>query len=459
MSSPTITYFILLIGGFMLLFSCNNASIIGSDLVDDSEFFSSIVSDTTSITTQCIKSDSVVTTYFSVTADQYAHTTYLLGSLNDPTFGQTTASIYAQMHLPNQNISLGTNTILDSVVLSLQYVDAYGDTTSRPDVYVHEVAEDIKAQTYFGSQEFAYSSNLLGHRANAVIQPKTKVALKKLLAVKDTLENGDIVTIDSIATEQTTPHLRIPLSTEFGYRLLAQSGTITFQNDYTFRQFLKGIYITTDNQSQTIASFNVSGAKSGVTLYYHNSTGNGKSLYMSFTSSTVTNRFRHNYSNTPLSDILQNTNNNQELLYVQGAEGVAVQFDLLNIAKLYDPQKVAINAAELQVTVLPDSEGNYPAPEQLALGTYDSLRAIRKSRISVADIKTTTNTEGQSLKTYTFRMPFHLQKMLEGEKAGEVLRIVVHNEQEKPHRAILCGPKHPQYPMKLKLVYTPVTED
>ncbi|HNL08694.1 MAG TPA: DUF4270 family protein, partial [Chitinophagales bacterium] len=238
MSSPTITYFILLIGGFMLLFSCNNASIIGSDLVDDSEFFSSIVSDSTSVATQCVESDSVVTTYFSVTADQYAHTTYLLGSLNDPIFGQSTASIYAQMHLPNQNISLGTNAILDSVVLSLQYVDTYGDTTSRPDVYVHEVAEDIKAQTYFGSQEFAYSPNLLGYRANVAIQPKTKVTLKKLLAVKDTLESGEIVTIDSIATEQTTPHLRIPLSTEFGYRLLAQSGTITFQNDYTFRQFL-----------------------------------------------------------------------------------------------------------------------------------------------------------------------------------------------------------------------------
>jgi len=64
--------------------------------------------------------------------------TNLLGTLNDPVFGKTTANYAAQFRLTSFP-DFGTNPVVDSVRLYLYYRNIYGDTITTQHVKVYEM--------------------------------------------------------------------------------------------------------------------------------------------------------------------------------------------------------------------------------------------------------------------------------------------------------------------------------
>ncbi|HPT04584.1 MAG TPA: DUF4270 family protein, partial [Bacteroidales bacterium] len=83
----------------------------------------------------------------SVRTDQVSPT--LLGSIYDPVFGKTVASIYTQLSLSEYDYDFGTQPILDSLVLQLQYKGYYGDTTTPMTVKIYEMADTLSLDSVY----------------------------------------------------------------------------------------------------------------------------------------------------------------------------------------------------------------------------------------------------------------------------------------------------------------------
>src|SRR5678809_242960 len=107
-------FFLCLLLG--LMWSCTQAVTIGSDFLDDQKSDLQFLDNfTMNFYTQ--KTDSIITYSPNVS---YQLATYLVGNLNDPIFGHSSASIYTQPQLPTSALDL-KNSFLDSVILQLRY--------------------------------------------------------------------------------------------------------------------------------------------------------------------------------------------------------------------------------------------------------------------------------------------------------------------------------------------------
>jgi len=63
------------------------------------------------------------------------------------------------------------------------------------------------------------------------------------------------------------------------------------------------------------------------------------------------------------------------------------------------------------------------------------------------------NSAGQ-VKKYTLNITNHIKSALKDNTYNSDLYIGILTESETPHRAVLFGAGHSQYPMKLKITYT-----
>jgi len=122
-----------------------------------------------------------------------------------------------------------------------------------------------------------------------------------------------------------------------------------------------------------------------------------------------------------------------------------------------------INGATLEVfaTALNDDEDIRPLPSQLILqqleddGEFELTRDFFSSSIAgdltiagglVEDV-------GNGIFKYTFDVVGQLQDIIEGEAPNEIFILPV-AKIESMRRAVLFGPGHSTYPMKLNVTYT-----
>ena len=107
---------------------------LGSQLVvsDDLELFSF---DGQEIKISVVKEDSLRSLNTS---------TSYIGSIQDPYFGNTTASLYTEFRIPSTDVDFGTSAQADSIILSLDIAGYYGDTLSPLIINVKEMLETIE---------------------------------------------------------------------------------------------------------------------------------------------------------------------------------------------------------------------------------------------------------------------------------------------------------------------------
>ena len=148
----------------MALFSCNDPTIIGTDVISSDQADVRIM-DTLTIRATTVKEDSIQT-YKSLS--QFSR--YLVGNFNDPLFGNTKATIFSQFRLApgfqytatdstffNNNNIENMNTVLDSVILVLEYDSSgfFGNRLSPQNIEIYEIAEPMDNNaTYYSNQEF-----------------------------------------------------------------------------------------------------------------------------------------------------------------------------------------------------------------------------------------------------------------------------------------------------------------
>ena len=119
---------------FLSFTSCKNSDEIGLNLTPPGDKFKYHVDSTTVVTAGTCRQD-------SLTTEKRASS--LLGCMNDPDFGQSTASLLAQLRLSSNDVDFGINPQIDSARLLMKYQGYYGDTTQLQSIRIYELTQDL----------------------------------------------------------------------------------------------------------------------------------------------------------------------------------------------------------------------------------------------------------------------------------------------------------------------------
>ena len=178
---------------------------------------------------------------------------FALGAItNDPVFGETKADIYFDV-LPQSlktypffNKDSFTLLSMDSVVLSLAYAGAYGDTaTGSLSVQVKEIAQSAKfndTSVYRVSHpDFATTGVVLGTKTVAIRQLKDSFSV--VSKGRDTTKVANV--------------LRIPLN-NLGQRFAGYDTTNAYKNDTLFHSLFSGFKIEANGITNTLGYFQLS---------------------------------------------------------------------------------------------------------------------------------------------------------------------------------------------------------
>lgn len=309
---------------------------------------------------------------------------HALGVITDPEFGTTTANIYFEILPPAAGTYPFGNSdsvkIIDSVILSLSYKGLYGDSMSRENFSVYEIAQSS------GFKDSVYHTNDPDFNVVSTPLAMQQVDFTTLNDPQRYKQGKDT----NIISE--TNVLRIRLNKSLGERLAAYNITNAYKSDTAFREFFKGIAIKADAISspsrKALAYFNLADvSKTRLTVYYR-ITGNASAdtAFANFTyratQSTRDPVFVANRSANIIKRNINGTNFNnnvagsqREKLYIQS--GPSGSFATIHVPGLKTLTNRLIHKAELIVEKLPSAEENVFTPPILFLDLIDSLNNNR----------------------------------------------------------------------------------
>lgn len=356
----------------LIFFSCkkiNEATSLGDDLippVDNIHTFDTVLDVQAFNDTFSIATDSTIIT------KSYTH--YLGLISNDPFFGRTDARMYLQLkpnYFPFFFSGKPDSLHIDSVVLVLDYVDVYGDTTVPQTVNVYEIAQgsDFHADSIYKYSGYRVRENnisyagLLGSRT---FQPL--VLNDSVMAFQDTTVN----------------QLRIRLDDAFGARLLAYDSAVggAYKNDSTFNTKFKGFALESTS-GDALMGFNLNGANTKLAIYYRDDNGdapvaNWDTLvtYLPFGVLSASAQYvKRDYAGTPI-EAAAGLPTPADIVYIQATPGSYATLKIPNLAGLSN--RIVHRAELIMEQVYHISDSTYTTPGGLYLDAYDA--SVQKYR-------------------------------------------------------------------------------
>jgi hypothetical protein len=438
-----------LLTGFLLilaLFSCTKDPYeLGIDLLPPSDTLNVLLTDTITVEAFSVIQDSIRTD----------ETSYIvLGSINDPIFGKTTAGLYTQFRLSSEEVDFGDNPVLDSLVLVLYYNDYYGDTTTQQNIKVYEISEDLKLDSvYFSNQHKATYGTLL---ANHDFYPRPT----------------DSVTVNG---SKTPAHLRINLTKMGSYlgNKILQAPASALENNNAFVSYMKGLYIASSPVAYNgaLLNFSVNNGLTRLALYFHEQADTAKdSLYYDLPINENAARFSHldhnNYldASQDLKRQILNHDSAQGVnqVFLQGLGGVKIKLKFPYLENFGKGKLIAVNDALLTFKNM-ENDTILSPPPKLTLIRQDSAGRIGYLIDESEGSAYFGGTYNATTRTYQFRITRHVQKILQDYYSSKFdLYILVNNPTVSalvPNRVKLVGtnPENPAYAadrFQLKMIYT-----
>ena len=283
----------------------------------------------------------------------------ILGEYVDPLFGIIKSDYVGEFYYP-EGESFQPGAVIDSVRLSLFFDSWVGDSLAPIEVSVHEVIKTLPQYYYTDFDPKAYiSSTPLGK----------------------TLFTAANVELSKEEKEQTDYRMAVVnLPNSIGQRMLDNPDSLI--DTETFKDFFKGLYITTSFGSGTII-------KVAYTLFFVHYHYPGKSSTTG-ADTTFTDFIRLNFS-PEVTQINSIKNKNDQLLiptetetYIKSPAGVNTEivFPFSRISKKLQTQ--ALNQANLKIYAVPDDQTNLKfklsPPDYLLLINKDSLNGFFERR-------------------------------------------------------------------------------
>lgn len=412
---------------FLSFTSCTNSDEIGLNLTPPGDKFKYHVDSATVITASTLRQDSITTE---------KRTSSLLGCMNDPIFGRSTANLLTQLRLSSNEVDFGINPQIDSAMLLLKYQGYYGDTTQLQSMRIYELTQDL----YFDT---TYYSNL---RMTGFYNPAVTA--------------GDF----SYYPKPGQDSLMIRLSDELGNKLI-NTDTANLSNITSWLAFFKGLYFESQpvDQGGSIVYFDFTGGKSRLLLYYHNDADDSLKYELVINSSSSwVNLFSHNYSGTPIVNQINDSIGNYPEVYLQSMGGLRSHLKLQLSDSIMSKinNGITINKAELIITI-PDD------PTVSSFGRPASLRVFNATAAGknefIEDLALGEAYYGGSFisktSTYRFNIGRHLQNILHPDSTQRIANngmfLVITDERTSGNRLILKN-GIVNGGMKLLITYTPV---
>lgn len=350
--------------GLLSFSACKNDEInTGLDLLPTNGQLNSIVADTFSIVSYSVKADSVKTD--SLTAN-------ILGAINDPIFGLSSASLYAQFLLPEINLNYGTSPKLDSCVLVLRYGSAspYGNLNSQQKVNFYKINDALKAEdTYYQNTPIALGDKIGSFQG--VFSPKDSVL---------SITKGDSIKLP--------PQLRVRLNDNFGNELINAPASV-YGSNTSFLNYLKGIAMVPATGSMgtgngAIVNINLLSVYTELVVYYNDSFK--KSFQITGESERVQN-YTFPQRSAGVIDQLNNPGTNRDNSYVQAMSGAKTKILIPHLKNLvHEGRKVIIQEAAITFFPVAGSvTSNYPAPARFFLFQPDSVTGKNVAIVDLVD--------------------------------------------------------------------------
>jgi len=398
---------------------CNEPGVIGLDVQPASDIVNGQFSDTTTLVAYTVEADSLLTWGQSANPP-FTPILSLLGSYVDPVFGYSTASIYLKFAMPTNNVDFGTGYIPDSLVMSIDYVGFYGDAPIPQTVMLYQLTDDIDVgATYYTNQDFAFNLTDLG---GTTINPA--------------------ITDQSISIKLNDP--------------IFTSADDSFGTNTDFQAFIKGFYLLTNAfEPGGMLYLDINSGTTKLTLYYDTT----KSFDFTINSNSAwISRFHHNYAGTAIEAQLNDPSLGDSLVYIQPNQGVMVKVEMPNLTNWLDDGKIAVNKAELVLSVYDDGTlDTYNVPDKLFIigaGTNSILPDPFEGDTYFG------GSYDAATKTYSFNIARYIHELLYEGRANDGIFVFVPNNLltsgsvVSANRVVLGGPGHSNLGMKLNLIYT-----
>jgi hypothetical protein len=428
----TATLFSLLI---VLFTSCTKElTPIGLGLLEPVDLLKLGYTDTVQIRAYSIPEDSVYTRNLS-----YAQ----IGSMYDPIFGKTSASLYSQIFITTSRLRFGTNPVFDSAFLYLPYKSSYGDTLSNMTLRIYRLTEDIIDSLHsYSNTKLNYDiSNPLGEMT---FQPKPH---------DSAYYNGST----------QAPMLRIPINSTFGNFIMSAEDTTSLNNNVEFVKFFKGVCIVAEPQNTPgkgcILNFSLPSDYSRIQMYYHNTED---TLNYSFSFASGCSRFQ-NYDHNGFAEAIpilkQQMEGNKELgqdfLFAQGLAGSKIKIEFPYLSKWFENEKIIVNDAQLIF-------GNGSVSDVFTNPNAITLRGVGEAGTSspysiideTDDATAFDGTYNSNSNTYRFRLTRYIQQVLTGKANSNGLHLIIPSASYVGSRLVLNGTASPQSDLKLYIRYT-----
>ena len=292
---------------------------------------------------------------------------------NDPEFGKTKGEVYFSL-TPN---GYGTHPFpkkdstleIDSVVLAVAYVGAFGDTANSVQrITVHEIDYDAN-----------FKDSVIGFPLTAVIPYDATILGSKLVDFK-TLDDS-VFDVRKRDTLRLKNQLRIQLDKTLANRFIAYDTSNAYKNDSSFKANFKGFALKVDEagspQKNALAYFLPSGANTKLIFYYRVKNGSA----VTDTLSTEFAFYQFNFANANVLSrtaannyltYLNNGNPSDDKLYIQSSPGSYASIQIPNLSTLSNR---IIHRAELIIeSISNDPLEKYPKPGALFLDAIDTAK-------------------------------------------------------------------------------------
>jgi len=479
MSKALPAWFLLIT--IVLLFACNEdePTNIGSGLLETLDNPDIQFTDSLDIDAKLVRIDSVNSgQFFNVNVRR----PYLLGAIDDdPVFGSSFAGVYVQL-TPFDNIAFKSeDLVFDSLYLFLDYVnlEAYGDSTSRQNWVVYEMAEKMDSMRSYSHENFLINEEQeLGRATDFKIE---------------TIEPFITTTDDTLDSQ-----IRIDLTeSDLGERFVAvlrDSLDSTFVYNDQFKELLNGIYIAPDTtlSNNSLATIDVLSNTTSMRLHYSDMTieeeeNRGQTLSFIAGNDTchVLNHFHHNYgaAQDPVISQILGTQEKEliEEVYLQGHAGLQAE---LSFPTFGDLGSIIVNKAELVLTHIrndDNEDSTYVPPinfdfrspilSRYSLSEDDELSFIEDYLINPVTTIVEKDTLDTQVTTYTLSLNLFFQEMVDAlpeerklivsvsNQAGFNERLAILADDYMMERVVLTGPDYPddELRMKVNLHYTQLT--
>ncbi len=339
--STATAWFGLVILAVTLVSSCKENTILPDDLVPAVDNINTFRTDTFTVISHNIYKDTFLTGGVLGTTNRGgdADFSHAIGTINDLIFGRTVSSLYVQVRQPATAFSFsGTNQIVDSVVLGINYLKAFGDTIMAP----NQTFSLYRAQKNFSRDSTYYEFT----------KPDVLTFLKSNNINFNTLYK-DSPLVNGI---RLRPQIRFSLagSSAFPTNLISQTSTGNFATYATFLDWLGGFYIAPDSANgETLGYFDTDNTTMYV-YYRFDQNGSQDTATAVFPFDAIHcsrfNYFTRNYTGSTAATYL-NTNapTGDSLLFVEHEPGLSA---LLTFPYIGQFPNAVINKAELSLTII-----------------------------------------------------------------------------------------------------------